>query len=178
MFEIRGRESPDFSAFAEPAQQKIPANHVCRDFISGNRFGTVGLLRGIVRGSLRLTFLHSFLIPSLSSFFSFSFLPSSSFCLPSLSSLPPPLAERTRFELVVRVAPYVGLANRWFQPLTHLSGHTRGRFRPKGCANIECFWVNTKKCGRKFLFLPEKIVICRCNCRYGFFYEACLPFAA
>lgn len=97
MFEIRGRESPDFSAFAEPAQQKIPANHVCRDFISGNRFGTVGLLRGIVRGSLRLTFLHSFLIPSLSSFFSFSFsfsfsfLPSSSFCLPSLSSLPPPL---------------------------------------------------------------------------------------
>lgn len=177
MFEIRERESPDFSAFAEPAQQKIPANHVCRDFISGNRFGTVGLLRRIVRGSLRLTFLHSFLLPSLSSF---SFLPSLFFLLSSVSlfTAPPLLAERTRFELVVRVAPYVGLANRWFQPLTHLSGHTRGRFRPKGCANIECFWVNTKKCGRKFLFLPEKIVICRCNCRYGFFYEACLPFAA
>ena len=30
-------------------------------------------------------------------------------------------AERTRFELVVRYNPYVGLANRWFQPLTHLS---------------------------------------------------------
>ena len=30
-------------------------------------------------------------------------------------------AERTRFELVVQIAPYVGLANRWFQPLTHLS---------------------------------------------------------
>ena len=30
-------------------------------------------------------------------------------------------AERTRFELVVGIAPYVGLANRWFQPLTHLS---------------------------------------------------------
>ncbi len=30
-------------------------------------------------------------------------------------------AERTRFELVVRNNPYVGLANRWFQPLTHLS---------------------------------------------------------
>ena len=32
-------------------------------------------------------------------------------------------AERTRFELVVRNDPYVGLANRWFQPLTHLSSH-------------------------------------------------------
>ena len=30
-------------------------------------------------------------------------------------------AERTRFELVVPVAQHVGLANRWFQPLTHLS---------------------------------------------------------
>ena len=36
-------------------------------------------------------------------------------------------AERTRFELVVRVTPYVGLANRWFQPLTHLSG-SNGEF--------------------------------------------------
>jgi hypothetical protein len=33
----------------------------------------------------------------------------------------PNLAERTRFELVVPVAQHVGLANRWFQPLTHLS---------------------------------------------------------
>lgn len=32
-----------------------------------------------------------------------------------------PFAERTRFELVVQNNPYVGLANRWFQPLTHLS---------------------------------------------------------
>ena len=31
------------------------------------------------------------------------------------------IAERTRFELVVRYNPYAGLANRWFQPLTHLS---------------------------------------------------------
>ncbi len=30
-------------------------------------------------------------------------------------------AEGTRFELVVPIAQYVGLANRWFQPLTHLS---------------------------------------------------------
>ena len=36
-------------------------------------------------------------------------------------------AERTRFELVVRVTPYVGLANRWFQPPTHLSG-SNGEF--------------------------------------------------
>ena len=49
------------------------------------------------------------------------------------------LAERTRFELVVRVAPYVGLANRWFQPLTHLSGHAFRLLTPKGCANIESF---------------------------------------
>jgi hypothetical protein len=31
------------------------------------------------------------------------------------------MAERTRFELVVEFYPYGGLANRWFQPLTHLS---------------------------------------------------------
>ena len=31
-------------------------------------------------------------------------------------------AERTRFELVVRVTPHAGLANRWYKPLTHLSG--------------------------------------------------------
>ena len=35
------------------------------------------------------------------------------------------MAERTRFELVDRIAPIVGLANRWFQPLTHLSLHVR-----------------------------------------------------
>lgn len=33
------------------------------------------------------------------------------------------VAERTRFELVIRVFAYDGLANRWFQPLTHLSGN-------------------------------------------------------
>ena len=32
------------------------------------------------------------------------------------------VAERTRFELVIRVFAYDGLANRWFQPLSHLSG--------------------------------------------------------
>ena len=57
-------------------------------------------------------------------------------------------AERTRFELVVQVAPYVGLANRWFQPLTHLSGHAFRLLTPKGCANIESFWGNTKNCGQ------------------------------
>ena len=30
-------------------------------------------------------------------------------------------AERARFELAVEFNPYGGLANRWFQPLTHLS---------------------------------------------------------
>ena len=30
-------------------------------------------------------------------------------------------AERARFELAVEFNPYDGLANRWFQPLTHLS---------------------------------------------------------
>ena len=30
---------------------------------------------------------------------------------------------------MVRNDPYVGLANRWFQPLTHLSSSTRRRFR-------------------------------------------------
>ncbi len=31
------------------------------------------------------------------------------------------IAERRRFELLIRVIAYDGLANRWFQPLTHLS---------------------------------------------------------
>ena len=34
-----------------------------------------------------------------------------------------PSAEREGFEPSVRLATYAGLANRWFQPLTHLSGH-------------------------------------------------------
>jgi hypothetical protein len=31
------------------------------------------------------------------------------------------MAETARFELAVRFTPYDGLANRWFQPLTHVS---------------------------------------------------------
>ena|GEM_PF-3120415 len=31
------------------------------------------------------------------------------------------LAETARFELAVAVTRYDGLANRWFQPLTHVS---------------------------------------------------------
>jgi len=34
-------------------------------------------------------------------------------------------AERERFELSVMLAQYDGLANRWFQPLTHLSGSAK-----------------------------------------------------
>ena len=38
------------------------------------------------------------------------------------------LAETERFELSVQMYPYDGLANRWFQPLTHVSGsQQRGR---------------------------------------------------
>ena len=32
------------------------------------------------------------------------------------------VAETERFELSVQMYPYDGLANRWFQPLTHVSG--------------------------------------------------------
>ena len=32
------------------------------------------------------------------------------------------MAETERFELSVQMYPYDGLANRWFQPLTHVSG--------------------------------------------------------
>jgi hypothetical protein len=39
------------------------------------------------------------------------------------------LAETERFELSVQMYPYDGLANRWFQPLTHVSGSQR-RGRP------------------------------------------------
>ena len=35
------------------------------------------------------------------------------------------LAETERFELSVLMYPYDGLANRWFQPLTHVSGSQR-----------------------------------------------------
>ena len=53
--------------------------------------------------------------------------------------------------------PYVGLANRWFQPLTHLSGQPfptlsgfphearRRHALSKGCANIASFRENAKK---------------------------------
>ena len=37
------------------------------------------------------------------------------------------LAETERFELSVQMYPYDGLANRWFQPLTHVSGSQRCR---------------------------------------------------
>ena len=37
------------------------------------------------------------------------------------------LAETERFELSVQTYPYDGLANRWFQPLTHVSGSQRRR---------------------------------------------------
>ena len=68
------------------------------------------------------------------------------------------MAERTRFELVVRVAPYVGLANRWFQPLTHLSGHASRPLTAKGCANIESFWGNTKNCGQNLYICMNRRV--------------------
>jgi hypothetical protein len=38
------------------------------------------------------------------------------------------LAETERFELSVQMYPYDGLANRWFQPLTHVSGSQRRRW--------------------------------------------------
>ena len=61
------------------------------------------------------------------------------------------LAERTRFELVVRVTPYVGLANRWFQPLTHLSGHaSRERYSPERVCKYRIFLGNFKTMRPKF----------------------------
>ncbi len=48
------------------------------------------------------------------------------------------MAETERFELSVRMYPYDGLANRWFQPLTHVSGsQQRGRA-------IDGGWVGDK----------------------------------
>ena len=49
------------------------------------------------------------------------------------------IAERTGFEPVEPVAQLGSLANYWFQPLTHLSGHAFRLLTPKGCANIESF---------------------------------------
>ena len=65
---------------------------------------------------------------------------------------PKGIAERTRFELVVRNDPYVGLANRWFQPLTHLSGSHLAKLPPRGrTAKIRIFFelqgFRTKKDG-------------------------------
>jgi hypothetical protein len=46
------------------------------------------------------------------------------------------LAERARFELAVEFYPYDGLANRWFQPLTHLSEVDIKYFNRKNTPNI------------------------------------------
>ena len=52
---------------------------------------------------------------------------------------------------MVRVAPYVGLANRWFQPLTHLSGHASGkRFSPERVCKYRIFLGNYKELRTKF----------------------------
>lgn len=48
------------------------------------------------------------------------------------------LAERTRFELVDRIAPIVGLANRWFQPLTHLSNPRYLPFYKSNISLLRC----------------------------------------
>ena len=62
-------------------------------------------------------------------------------CLRSRLHGPKRVAERTRFELVVRNDPYVGLANRWFQPLTHLSGSHLAKLPPRGrTAKIRIFF--------------------------------------
>ena len=45
------------------------------------------------------------------------------------------LAETERFELSVQMYPYDGLANRWFQPLTHVSGSQQ---RARAIATV--FW--------------------------------------
>ena len=52
------------------------------------------------------------------------------------------MAERTRFELVDRIAPIVGLANRWFQPLTHLS--LPGGISALATAKLMLFYSSTK----------------------------------
>ena len=46
------------------------------------------------------------------------------------------LAETERFELSVRHSSYDGLANRWFQPLTHVSSALAERVHSVGlCSN-------------------------------------------
>ncbi len=62
-------------------------------------------------------------------------------------------AERTRFELVVRITPYVGLANRWFQPLTHLSGHPGRIAVPEKVCKYRIFLANDQEMPPKFLYL-------------------------
>lgn len=79
-------------------------------------------------------------------------------CLRSRLHGPKRVAERTRFELVVRNDPYVGLANRWFQPLTHLSGSHLAKLPPRGrTAKIRIFFelqgFRTKKDSRGGLSL-------------------------
>ena len=63
----------------------------------------------------------------------------------------PSLAERTRFELVVRNNPYVGLANRWFQPLTHLSEAPGGAFSAEKVCKYSFFSGETKIIARIFV---------------------------
>ncbi len=43
------------------------------------------------------------------------------------------LAETEGFEPSVRSYPYDGLANRWFQPLTHVSKHGLNARLGRGC---------------------------------------------
>lgn len=52
-------------------------------------------------------------------------------------------AERTRFELVVRYNPYAGLANRWFQPLTHLSRSSLLVSKREGKVTTKTLFCNT-----------------------------------
>ena len=65
-------------------------------------------------------------------------------CLRSRLHDPKRVAERTRFELVVRNDPYVGLANRWFQPLTHLSGSHLAKLRHGGGLQRYEYFLNCK----------------------------------
>ena len=58
---------------------------------------------------------------------------------------------RTRGTLI----RYVGLANRWFQPLTHLSVWP---FSLKGCANIGAFLELTKFCAEKLALIYSLLI--------------------
>ena len=71
------------------------------------------------------------------------------------------LAERTRFELVDRIAPIVGLANRWFQPLTHLS-RDLSELALKGISNRNTSLLATAKLNQFYLlrkFFAEKFLL-------------------